>query len=336
MERKLRWGILGAASIAETMAEGIGLSGNGTVAAIASRSLAKAQQWAEAHGVPQVFGSYDALLKCGEVDVIYNPLPNSLHAEWTIRALEAGLPVLCEKPFTANAAEACEVARVSAETGVLVAEAFMYRFHPMYEKVFELLREKAIGEITFVYSTFTWFLDDRSAVPASAQLAGGALLDVGCYPVNLSRMVASHACACEPQRACAFMRGTDVDDTLVGLLEFPNGVLAEIECSIESHERVHAEIVGTAGAIVLERPWNPGGASASFTLCRNGKSETIVTPGANRYQLEAEDFVRAVVNKTPPRWTVADAVANMAAIDALLASARKGSVVPVKNWGEES
>ena len=254
MQDKLRWGILGAAAIAPAVAEGIRKSSNGTVAAIASRDMAKAQRWADAHGVSRAFGSYDELLRSGEVDVVYNPLPNSLHAEWTICALRAGLPVLCEKPFAANAAEAREVVRVSEEMGVAVAEAFMYRFHPMYDRLFPLLRDGLIGTITCVYSTFTWFLEDRSEIPASAELAGGALMDVGCYPVNLSRIIAG----CEPVRACAFQRGTDVDDTLVGLLEFPNGMLAQIECSIESHERARAEIVGTKGSIVLESPWNPG------------------------------------------------------------------------------
>jgi D-xylose 1-dehydrogenase (NADP+, D-xylono-1,5-lactone-forming) len=190
----------------------------------------------------------------------------------------------------------------------------------------ELIRDGAIGDVTTIWSTFTWFLDDPTQIPASAELAGGALMDVGCYPVNLSRRVAG----CEPTRACAFQRKRLVDDTLVGLLEFPNGVLAEIECSIESYERVRAEIVGTRGAITLERPWNPGDDEGRFILRRDGRDEVIVTPGANRYTLEIDDFAHAVLTGRPPRWPAEDAVANMAAIDALLASAQTGAIVPVE------
>jgi predicted dehydrogenase len=322
----LRWGILGTAAIAPAVAEGIARSANGIVAAIASRDLAKGERWAQEHGVPRAFGSYQELLDSGAVDVVYNPLPNSLHAEWTMRALRAGLPVLCEKPFTANAAEAREVVRVSTETGLPVAEAFMYRYHPLYEQLLPRLREGVIGQVTCMHSSFTWFLDDRTEIPASAELAGGALMDVGCYPVNLARLVAG----CEPTRATAFQRGTDVDDTLVGLLEFPNGILAEVECSIESHERTRAEIIGTRGMIVMESPWNPGGEQGRFLIRADGREEWVVTPGANRYQLEVEDFARAVLTGVPTRWPAEDAVGNMAAIDALLASARTGKIVGVE------
>jgi predicted dehydrogenase len=325
MADTLRWGILGTASIASEVAEGIARSSNSIVAAIASRDLARAERWARIYGVPHAFGSYEALLNSGAADVIYNPLPNSLHAEWTIRALRAGLPVLCEKPFTVNAAEAREVVGVSVETGLPVAEAFMYRFHPIYERLFGCLRKGAIGRVTCLHGTFTWFLDDRSQIPASAALAGGALMDVGCYPVNLARLVAG----CEPLRACGFQRGAAVDDTLVGLLEFPNGILAQIECSIESSERARAAIVGTRGSIVLESPWDPGDDQARFLLHTEGHEEYVVTPGANRYQLEVEDFARAVLTGSAPRWPAQDAIGNMAAIDALLASTRTGTVMPV-------
>ncbi len=322
----MRWGILGTASIAEAIVEGLALSGMGEVVAIASRDLAKAKRWAETYHARHAFGSYDELLQSGLVDVVYNPLPNSMHAGWTIRALEAGVPVLCEKPFTATAAEAREVLAARDRTGVLVAEAFMYRFHPLYDTLIPMLRDGAIGDITSIWSTFTWYLDDRAQIPASAELAGGALMDVGCYPVNFARLVAG----CEPVRACAFQRGVEVDDTLAGLLEFPNGTIGQVECSIESHEHVRAQIVGTRGMIVLDKPWNPGDASAEFVLFRDGHEERIATPGANRYRLEIEDLSRAILEGAPLRWPIEDAVANMAAIDALLASARTGNVVPVE------
>ena len=322
---QVRWGILGTASIAESIAEGIGFSSNSVLSGIASRELSRARAWAERFNVPRAFGSYEELIGSGEVDAVYIPLPNSLHAEWTIRAMEAGLPVLCEKPLTANAAEAREVLRARDRTGLPVAEAFMYRFHPLYPRLLECLRSGAIGEVICMQSTFTFFLDDRNSIVASAELAGGALLDVGCYPVNLARLVAN----CEPVRAAAMMRGKAVDNTFIGMLEFPNGMLAQVECGIESFERARAEIAGTQGSIVIESPWNPGDERAEFILRREGHCETVSTPGANRFQLEIEDFANAVLTRASPRWPIEDAVHNMAALDALIASARTGAVVSI-------
>lgn len=322
---RLRWGILGTASIAESIAEGVRLSSNSVLTAVASRDLSRARAWAERFNVPRAVGSYAELIGSGEVDAVYIPLPNALHAEWTIRTMEAALPVLCEKPFTANAAEAREVLRTRDRTGLAVAEALMYRFHPLYARLLDSLRNGAIGDVLCVQSTFTFLLDDPNSVVASAELAGGALLDVGCYPVNLARLIAD----CEPVRASAMMRGDAVDNTLIGMLEFPNGMLAQVECSIESFERVRAEIVGTKGSIVLDSPWNPGDEQAEFILRREGRSERIATPGANRFQLEIEDFANAVLTGASPRWPIEDAVHNMAALDALIASARTGAIVPI-------
>lgn len=321
----IRWGILGTASIAESFAQGVRLSANGVLSAIASRDLARARAWAERFDVPHAFGSYDELLHSGQVDAVYIPLPNGLHAEWIIRSLEAGVPAFCEKPITATAAQAHEVMRVRDRTGLPVAEAFMYRFHPLQRRVLEYVADGAIGEVVGVQSTFTFLLDDPQSICMSAELAGGALLDVGCYSVNLSRRVAQ----CEPIRASAMMRGGAIDHTLIGMLEFPNGVLAQIECSIECFERVHAEIVGTRGAIVMESPWNPGNECGEFILLREGRTDRIETPGANRFQLEAEDFANAVLTGEAPRWPVEDAVANMTALDALIASARTGTTISI-------
>jgi len=249
-----------------------------------------------------------------------------MHAEWTIRAMEAGLPVLCEKPFTVTAAEARDVIAASKRTGQIVAEAFMYRFHPVYDEVLALIASGAIGRVTSVRSVFSFFLEDRGNIRASAELRGGALMDVGCYCVNFSRRIAG----CEPVRASAFERRTTVDDTLMGLLEFPNGILAEFECSIENHSRRTAEIAGTEGAIFLENAWFPGEESARITVRRGDTEEIITTPGANNYRLESEDFVHAVRTHQPLRWGPEDAVANMSAIEALYRSVREGTTADVE------
>jgi predicted dehydrogenase len=289
---------------------------------VASRAWTRASEWAREQGVPRAFGSYEELLQCPEVDAVYNPLPNSLHAEWSIKAIEAGKPALCEKPFAANAAEARQMVAAAKRTGMLLAEAFMYRFHPMYDRVLGLIEEGAIGSVVSICSAFTFLLSNRANIRASAALAGGALMDVGCYCVNLSRRIAG----CEPQRVHAFERRTTVDDTLLGSLEFPNGILAQFECSIEDHGHSRAEITGTEGAIVIPSPWFPGEAEAQFTLRQRGKEQVITTPGANTYQLEAEDFVAAFTKQAALRWGPEDAVANMAVIDALYESVRSGAV----------
>jgi predicted dehydrogenase len=325
MSNRSRWGILGAASIAPAVIEGIRMGETGEVRAVASRDLGRAKSFAAKHDIPRAFGSYDELLRSGEVDIMYNPLPNSLHAEWTIKALEAGLPVLCEKPFTATTAEARTVAEVSRRVGVPVAEAFMYRFHPVYDEVMALVLQGAIGELQLIESCFTFYLEDRTGVAAAPELAGGALMDVGCYCVNFARLITG----AEPSAAIATEKRTNVDDTFAGVLEFADGVLAQVQSSIGAHGRARAEIVGTQGAILLENPWFPGEEAGEIVLRRGTDTERIRTRGANCYHLETEDFALAVREKRPPRWTVDDAIANMAAIEALAASARTGAAVAI-------
>lgn len=322
----MRWGILGTARIAHAMVAAIRASGAGVVAAVASRDAARAQVWAQDHEIPEAFSSYEAMLESNAIDVVYNPLPNSLHAEWTIAALEAGLPVLCEKPFTTNAVEARAVAETARRTGLAVAEAFMYRFHPVYDVVVELILQGRIGELRTIESSFSFFLRDRSEIPASAELGGGALLDVGCYCVNLARLIA----ASEPIAAAALEKRTSVDDTFAGVLEFGDGVLAPFHCSIEAFDRSRAEIVGTDGAISVENPWFPGETAGTIYIRTESGEQCITTPGGKSYQLEALDFASAVREGRPPRWTVDDAIANMTVIDALIESAKTGAAVAIQ------
>jgi predicted dehydrogenase len=314
---ELRWGVLGCASIANALIPAIRAVPGNRVEAVASRSPDKARAFAEAWGLPKAFGSYADLLASGVVDVIYNPLPNSLHAEWTVRALEAGLPVLCEKPLTVTAAEARGVAEASARTGVPAAEAVMYRFHPLYEALTRALAEGVIGDLTAAAARFTFRLDDRSQVPAAALLGGGALLDVGTYPVTLLRWIFG----AEPTRVTANGRFTLVDDTVVGLLEFPNGGTGTLEVSIESEERQSAELTGTKGAIFLDRPWFPGREGAGYRLLRDGHETFVPVPGGDGYELEVADFAEVVRTGRPPRFGLDDSVATMAVLDALRGSA---------------
>jgi len=323
----LRWGILSTARIGKSVMRGIGMSNACCMQAVASRDKSRAIEWAKENGIPRAFGSYDELLHSGEVDAIYNPLPNSMHAEWTIRALEAGLPVLCEKPFTANAAEARKVVQAARSKHLPVAEAFMYRYHPVYDRVRALIDEGAVGDIVTIRSTFSFPLDDPNDIRLKPELAGGALMDVGCYCVNFARMMAR----CEPVCASAFVRQGAVDKTVIACLEFPNKLLAYFECSFETHVRMRAVIEGTGGTLILPSPWFPGEDRADIIL-RHGDQETREhTPGADTYQLEVEDFVNACRTRQPTRWPAEDAIANMAVIDAIHLSAKERCPVKVAN-----
>lgn len=323
---ELRWGLLGTANISPAIISAIRASGSGVVAAVASREPERARAFADRHAIPLSFGPYRELLESGAVDVIYNPLPNSLHAPWTIRALQSGLPVLCEKPLAPTLAAAREVAFAARQSGLPVAEAFMYRFHPLWARVLEVIDAGDLGELVSISARFTFALDDRSGIVAQSALGGGALLDVGCYAVELARRLGRS----EPVRATALSRGRGIDDTLHGVLQLESGVLAHVECSIESFERHHAELVGTKGAVVIDAPWFPGRESGRFLLRRAGHENVIIeTAGGDGYELEVADFARAVIEGTDPRWPVEDAVRNAAAIEALLASAASGAVVSV-------
>lgn len=322
----MRFGILGTARIADTLIPAIRSVPGCSVAAVASRTADRARRWADERDIPLAFGSYADLLDSGTVDAAYVALPNRLHAEWALAAIRAGLPVLCEKPFACNAFEAERVAAAADGAGVVVVEAFMHRFHPLHDRILDIVRSGRIGDLTSIASVFTFRLDDRSEIPASAALAGGALMDVGCYCVEFSRRVAGR----EPIRASAFERRTSVDDTLCGMLAFDDGPIATFECSIESFERQGAVIAGTLGEVRVSAPWLQGTASASFEVrCEDGV-EVVEVPGADAYALEVADFVGACREGRTPRWNAADAVRNTRVLDALFESARTGTAVPLQ------
>lgn len=325
MSSVVRWGILGTARIGRALIQGIGDSSNNCIQAVASREWTRASEWAKELGIPRAFGSYEDMLRSGEISAVYNPLPNSLHAEWTIKALEAGVPVLCEKPFTLTASEAREVAKLAKRKKLPVAEAFMYRFHPIYDRVMDTIQSGSIGEVMAIRSAFTFSLPDRENIRWKSELGGGALMDLGCYCVNLSRLIAG----CEPVSVAGVERRSGVDGTMIGVLEFPGNVLAHFECSFEQYGRSFAEIEGTEGVIILQRPWFPGEHTAEFLIRREGREETVSVTGANTYRLEVEDFGRACQTHGAPRWTIDDAVANMAVIDSLYTSARERHPVSV-------
>lgn len=326
MNEQIRWGVLSTANIGRRrVIPAMQRSRNGRVVAVASRSIEKARAFADELGIPTAYGSYEDLLADPNVDAIYNPLPNSLHAAWSIRCAEAGKPTLCEKPLASNAAEAQTMVDAFAARGLLLAEAFMYRFHPQTQRVKEMVESGAVGDLKVVSATFSFFMDDeraRTDVRLSRELAGGSLMDVGCYCLNVMRLMTGQ----EPEDARAF--GLDwpsgVDETLSGVLRFPSGVLGHFDSSLRAQFKHSYEIRGTAGRIVVEQGFvMPPDAPTVIRHWRGDRYEEIEVPPANSYTLMAEDFADALLNNRPPRFSPEDSVRNMAVIDRLLASARE-------------
>ena len=321
MTDKVRWGILSTANIGRRVIPAIQASHNGEVAAVCSRSLERAQAFAAEQGIPRALGSYEALIADDEIDAIYNPLPNSMHAEWSIKCAEAGAPTLCEKPFASDAAEAQTIVDAFEKREVLLAEAFMYRFHPQQAKVKEILAAGGIGDLQIINSSFSFAISDEGNIRLSKALAGGALMDVGCYCVNLMRFMTGE----EPARVTASGRigaTTGVDEALAGTFEFPSGVIGHFDCGLRAHRQHTYTLKGTDGMIVVPTSFVPDKSAA--TLVRHWRGDDYdehVIPAADHYQLMAEDFADALINKRAPRFPAADAVRNMAVVDELLSQA---------------
>lgn len=325
----LRWGILSTARIGiKAVIPAIQQSSNGIVVAMASRDARAAQDVANALNIPRAFGSYDEMLASPEVDAVYNPLPNSMHKEWTIRAAQYGKHVLCEKPFALNAAEVDAMIAAARRHRVLLMEAFMYRFHPQYARVHALIAEGAIGRVQVIRSAFCFRLEDLKNIRLRADLGGGSLMDVGCYCVNMSRLIAG-AEPVEAQAHAVIGEKSRVDETFAGTLHFPNDVVAVFTSSFRTDYREWLEVAGTEGRLELPRPIKPGtgAGGGEIILHRGDKSETFTTPTANHYQLMVEHFADAVRHGKELRYPPEEGRANMHVIDALYESARRRQTV---------
>ena len=328
MSRALRVGVLSSAKFAVTkMIPGFAASRDCEVVAIASRDLERAQGIADRLGIAGVHGSYDAMLEDSTVDAVYVPLPNHLHAEWAVRGATAGKHVLCEKPLALTVAEAEGMAAAAAAAGVVLMEAFMYRLHPSWVAVRELLASGRIGELRAVQSWFSYFNDDPANIRNVAAYGGGALYDIGCYCVNLSRML---FCG-EPERveaAIARDPATGVDVLTTALLEFRSGV-ASFACStrVEPDQRVH--VYGTSGRIEVEIPFNiPPERPARLFVTAGGDppvapaTEVLEFEPVDQYAIEADAFAAAVRGEAPAPVAPDDSIANLRVIERILAAAR--------------
>ncbi|WP_135854705.1 Gfo/Idh/MocA family protein [Halorussus salinus] len=296
--------------------------------AVASRDEEAADAFADEFGIPRAYGSYEELLADDELDAVYNPLPNALHAEWTKKAADAGLHVLCEKPLAVDAAEAREVGEYCDERGVTLMEAFMYRYHPRTERVVELVRDE-LGAVRSVKSTFQFPMDDPQNVRLDPDLAGGSLMDVGCYAVSAARLLLG-----EPDRAYATTHDAGdygVDTKLAGVLEYQNGLTAEVSCGFETDDaqwyRVEAED-GWLEAREAFVPRDDEGVEIEYEV--DGRHVVETFEPTDQYRLEVEQFAACVGSGESPRTDADEAVRNMATIDALYESAERGASVAVE------
>lgn len=327
-DRKIRWGILGWARIARNaVIPAIQRSRNGVLHGIASRDPAKRAEAAAQTGVPRTYASYDELLADPEIDAIYNPLPNALHQEWTIKAAAAGKHVLCEKPFALNAAETRAMIAAAEHHRVVVMEAFMYRYSTRIRRVKEILRSGVLGEIRGIQSTFRFLLDRPGDVRIIPGLGGGSLYDVGSYPVNFTGLVVDEATGSAPGMGPAPLAvsaqaviGQGVDMMFAGLLRYPNGIVAEVHSGFNAHFRAHAVISGTKG--ILEIPRTFFADAGPMTLVTGEQQTTIDLPLEPRYEPEVEDLAGAILEGRPTQLPLAETLRNMEVIDRLYAASR--------------
>ena len=328
-ETPVRWGVLGAANIAlHKVIPAMQRSPHMEIIAIASRDATKATAAAHALGIPRAYGSYDELVADPDVEAIYNPLPNHLHVPWSIKSAEAGKHVLCEKPLALTADEARSLRAVRDRTGVQISEAFMVRAHPQWAAVRELIAEGRVGDLKLVTGHFSYFRRDPNDVRSKVQWGGGALLDIGCYPITLSRWLFDE----EPTEVIAVLeRDPDmkVDRLASAMMKFPSGQ-ATFTCATQlvSHQRM--QVYGTQGRIEVEIPFNAPPDSECRILLDDGSgfagasAEAISFPVVDQYRLQGDRFSEAVRGVGSVLVSLEDSIANMAVLDALFRSAESG------------
>lgn len=320
----LNWGFLSTARINRDLIPPLQSSRRNTLLAVASRRQTQADAYARERGIPRAHGSYQALLDDPEIDVIYNSLPNHLHAEWSIKALRAGKHVLCEKPIALTLAQMDEMIAAAKETGRVLAEAFMYRHHAQTLKVKEMVDSGRLGFIRLIRGAFTFMLSDERDIRMVPEMGGGSIWDVGCYPISYMRMLAG----AEPRQVFGWqVQGpTGIDETFAGQLSFADDTLAQFDCGFKSQLRWEMEIVGSEATLQVPSPFKPGSAE-KLLLVRDDQTETINVAGSELYIGEVEDMADAILLGRPARVSLKDSRGNTAVILALLESARKNQPV---------
>jgi predicted dehydrogenase len=329
MQKKVKWGVLGVARIAtDKVIPGMRKCALAEVAAIASRDLAKAQRAATDLGIPKAYGSYEELLADPEIEVVYNPLPNHLHVPWSIRAAEAGKHVLCEKPISMDANGCRDLIAARDRTGVIIGDGFMVRSHPQWLRAREIVRSGEIGEARAFLMAFSYYNPDPKNIRNIAACGGGGLMDIGCYPIQLSRFIFER----NPARAAGVMEvdpEMGVDRLASAVLDFAPGQ-AVFTCGTQIVPYQRAQIFGAKGRIEVEIPANaPPDRPTRLWVDIGGDLfgagiRVEEFPVCDQYGLQGDDFSRAVLERTAPPTPLEDALANMTVIDAIVRSSRSG------------
>jgi D-xylose 1-dehydrogenase (NADP+, D-xylono-1,5-lactone-forming) len=315
----VKWGIVSTADINRKVIPGAQASDKVDLVAVASRDQARADAYARQWEIPRAYGSYEALLADPEVEAVYISLPNTLHAEWSIKALEAGKHVLCEKPFTRHPEEVTAAFDVAERTGRLLSEAFMYRHNPQTKRLVELVAQGGIGELRLVRSAFSYSLYDADNIRLRTDVEGGALMDVGCYCVSGSRLLGGEPVAVHGE---AWYGPSGTDWTFGGLLRFPGDVLATFDCGTAMPNRDELEAIGSEGSIYLDDPWHC--AHPVIELRRNGGVERIELEPVDSYRLELENVSDAIRGEAELLLGRDDAMGQASALQALHDDAFRG------------
>jgi predicted dehydrogenase len=335
MKSKLNWGILSTGNIAAKFAQGVLDSKTGRLAAVASRSISSAKQFASQYKIPQAYGSYSDILKDPQVEAVYIGTPHPFHAEWAIAAAKAGKHILCEKPLGMNSSEAKQMIHAAKKHKVFLMEAFMYRCHPQTARVAELIREGAIGKIRHIQASFCI---NRPYDPKSRlynpKLGGGAILDIGCYPASFSRLVAGAAqgkAFAEPTKleGTGLLGKTGVDEWSTATLKFPRGITAELICAVRLAEETRARVWGTKGTIFMTTPWRPADSGVFIQTNRDKQPKEIrIKIDRGIYAWEADTVALCIRSgkqeSTAMSWN--DTLGNAKLLDRWLRAVKKSAV----------
>ncbi|WP_026692307.1 Gfo/Idh/MocA family protein [Peribacillus kribbensis] len=312
----VQWGVLSTADIAQTqLIPAVNRASNAKMTAIASAS-GKAEEAAKRLGIPKFYNSYEELLRDPDIDAVYIPLPNHLHMEWAIKAMEHGKHVLCEKPMTLNAEEAKAIEAAVKKNGVKFMEAFMYQFHPQHQRVRDIIASGEIGEVKMMKASFSFFLEQRETnIRMNKDMGGGSIYDVGCYCLHAIRNVLStEPLHIEAKKQLDPVSGVDL--SAEGFVTLENGVQAVFDCSMDMFSRQEYEIIGTKGRILVPRPFRPdlfGG--EGLVIVQKDKQERVERIHGDIYLLEVEHFSQAVLDDTEPAYALESSINNMRAID---------------------
>ena len=325
-DKVLNWGLLSTARINRALITPLRASKRNQLSAVASRTQESAGKYAREWKIPRAHGSYEALLADPEIDVVYISLPNHLHAEWSIKAVEAGKHVLCEKPLALSPQEVDAIKDAARKHGPVVMEAFMYRHHPQTLKVQELVKEGSLGSLKLIRGSFSFLLAREGDVRLDPAMGGGSIWDIGCYPISYARSLIGE----EPLEVFGWQvtGPTGVDETFVGQMRFDHDILAQFDSSFVIPFHAFMEIVGSEGTLNIPAPFKPE-TDEKIYLTRGDKTETIRIKGQELYIGEVENMADAILLNRDPRIALDDSRANVGAISALLESARTGRAVGV-------